>query len=125
MIIPLGNMQTPLGSQRPLACASAVGIVGRFPRAPSGGGHLGRSGCQCLRSGGGRLDLNIGRLSVEASPLADLLGDFQEVVAQGYSRVRLRCGRPELLSRIDRASMNAPVQCSRVAGASRSTPLEC
>lgn len=64
--------------------------------------------------GEGRLDLHTGRLSIDNSPLVDLVGDtfehFHEIVAQGYFRVQLRGGKPQLLSRIDRVFMKSPVQ---------------
>lgn len=59
-----------------------------------------------------RLDMRTGRLHVDTSPLVDALGDaladMHEVVAQGYSRVQCRDGRPQLLSRLDRLFTNSP-----------------
>lgn len=62
--------------------------------------------------GEGRLDLEIGRLTVDSSPLVDALGealaDFREIIAQGYSRAQARDWRPRLSSRLDRMFTNSP-----------------
>lgn len=64
--------------------------------------------------GEGRLDLVIGHLAVDTSSLVNLMGkamaDFDEIVAQGFSRVQRRGGQPQLLSRIDRVFTNSPIQ---------------
>lgn len=62
--------------------------------------------------GEGRLDLITGRVAVDTSPLVDMLGDtlesFHEIMAQGFSRVQLRDGRPQLLSRASTGCSQTP-----------------
>lgn len=67
----------------------------------------------CYAPGEGRCDFDAGRihldLSAKSGAFGERLADYHEIVAAGHSRYQQRDGVPQLLSRIDRVMVNAPV----------------
>lgn len=71
-------------------------------------------GLNCCAPREGRLDLSDGSLQLDVSAESEAVGtifspEYHEIIPAGNSRMQTRGGVPQLMSRLDRAFVNAPV----------------